>query len=258
MRKSLKLLKATVILGFLYSTTALAEFTVMTDEWPAADTRGEKVVHSPSELKQTIAEPVRKNCDRGPYGRLQVNWGEQSVFDITNASTGALQAGRVAKNDTSDTDFGFQIALGYRWPHWRVDIEYLFRRKLGYNVSPALNGVGAIALSSSAKSQAWLLNSYYDFDQVYIFWPYITAGLGMGINETDTVIAGSSVVEERNDFAWNIGVGTRMPLMRNLYADISARYIRLGKQKFKDTGNGLTLKGRHRFVGIGFGVNYLF
>ena len=77
-----------------------------------------------------------------------------------------------------DSGTGFGITLGRSFDQLRGELEYTVR--MNDIKSHALNGGSTLAGSKGeAKSDAFMLNGYYDFTNSSAFVPYIGAGLGM-------------------------------------------------------------------------------
>ena len=77
-----------------------------------------------------------------------------------------------------DSGIGFGITLGRTFDQFRGELEYSSRKN--DIKSHSLNGGSTLAGSKGeAKSDAFMLNGYYDINTNSAFVPYIGAGIGM-------------------------------------------------------------------------------
>ena len=77
-----------------------------------------------------------------------------------------------------DSGMGFGITLGRTFDQFRGELEYSSRKN--DIKSHSLNGGSTLAGSKGeAKSDAFMLNGYYDINTNSAFVPYIGAGIGM-------------------------------------------------------------------------------
>lgn len=77
-----------------------------------------------------------------------------------------------------DSGTGFGITLGRSFDQFRGELEYTSRKN--DIKSHALNGGSTLAGSKGeAKSDAFMLNGYYDINTNSAFVPYVGAGIGM-------------------------------------------------------------------------------
>ena len=77
-----------------------------------------------------------------------------------------------------DSGMGFGVTLGRSYDQFRAEVEYSSRKN--DIKSHALNGGATLDGSKGeAKSDAFMLNGYYDFATSGAFIPYLGAGIGM-------------------------------------------------------------------------------
>lgn len=111
--------------------------------------------------------------------------------------------------------------------------------------------------SQSIYSTAMMMNGYVDFKRHERFIPYITAGIGVVYNKSDTysvrVLDGSGNITSRTDIkgngkfalAWSIGAGITYKICDNKTIDFAYRYFDLHKvQNSKEA----LINGRNRLI----------
>jgi len=97
-------------------------------------------------------------------------WTDLKDFDF-NVAPGTVES-------QFDSGVGFGITLGRSFDQFRGELEYSSRKN--DIKSHSLNGGATLPGSKGeAKSDAFMLNGYYDIDTNSAFVPYLGAGIGM-------------------------------------------------------------------------------
>ncbi|OYQ81160.1 hypothetical protein B9T19_00325 [Ignatzschineria sp. F8392] len=152
---------------------------------------------------------------------------------------------------------GFRLAYGAIFPagdnNVRAEIEY------GYN--------GKVKLSehfedgdyadSKTKSQAVMLNGYFDFNTGTAFTPYVGAGLGYARLKNTLSDDEGSISKSKGNFAWQVGAGVSYAVNSNVDIDLAYRFMDYGKVKH-NFGDGANLKVKQRGNEFSLGVRYNF
>lgn len=162
-------------------------------------------------------------------------------------------------NETGDDDYirkrprsgiSYNIGLGHIiTDQYRYDLNFNYRY-LYYKATEVDMGI-LDSIRQGVKMYSVLLNGYYDFFQNKVFNPYLTMGIGASINNSRDAIPSMNGIEverppgkKTTNFAWNIGIGTRLVLNKKVNFDIAYKYIDLGKITTKDPDDGLDTRGR--------------
>lgn len=180
-------------------------------------------------------------------GEVGYAWAQDADFKNDTSGVNAPQIGSSPSMKKVEDSANYGIALGYRFsPSLRSDISYGVRDGFRLKDSDKTPATPTNTYTSDIKSSVWMLNVYYDFDQVYGFRPYVGAGLGWSRNEMGTLSfsfpsvpgAGSAPGGTKTDTAWQISFGGSWALNKNASLDIGYRYIDLGKVATK-AGNSV-------------------
>lgn len=223
-------------------------------------------LNAEEQAKLASVLPFRE--DNRYYGRAMVNFSTLTYDQIKNQTSGIDRAGAVNIKRVSRNQVGITLAVGYAWSrNFRGDIEYFAVKNLNYNANPSLIGVGVPVrqLTSQIKNNTLLANVFYDFEGVYRFRPYLTAGLGASVNSVQASITpppNSSGTVSRNarmmGFAWALGGGLRIGMFTRWFLDVNYRYIRLANGLAVSPVAGYKLTGSYNMNAVGVGINYLF
>lgn len=113
-------------------------------------------------------------------------------------------------------------ALGYRYGHFRAELEYVWRRK---------NKETIIGISEARfKSNSYMFVVYWDFFPYSWFTPFVNAGVGYTHSKLNfynrTVNAGYSAKDDT--FTWSLGAGLSAKLTSHWNFDIGYRYYDMG------------------------------
>lgn len=135
------------------------------------------------------------------------------------------------------SSFGGGLALGYDFYETldipvRLELEYLMRSDARFDVEGETMKVQA--------PKTLFANAYLDWQNDTNLTPYLTAG------------AGTSFVEDRTNFAWNVGTGVRFEVTENIDLDFAVKYIDYGKYNPGDYSTRLSS------VDCSLGVAYTF
>ncbi len=152
-------------------------------------------------------------------------------------------------NDRPDTRSAtFNIHAGYKInKYFRADLNTQYRRFRYDPTSTSSMGGGTISYNQKVNNYSLFVNGYADLPNKTRFTPYVTVGVGYSHNEGKDLTVRSSAVpvasftssgNSNGDFAWNIGIGSRIKIDDLLDLDLSYRYLDLGKVKVNATKNG--------------------
>lgn len=151
---------------------------------------------------------------------------------------GAFRAGYVkhdAKKLQGDLDerrFMMSGAIGYRWEHFRTELEYVWRKNNKDRQQP-LPGVDEEAIF---KTYSYMWNVYYDV-LPYNWWtPYVGAGIGFSKIRYRNVDKGFGITNEEwatTKFSWSLGGGLSLKVTNRLNLDVGYRYYDLGSPRRK-------------------------
>lgn len=191
------------------------------------------------------------------YIMLGVNAGSTGVVNVSNKSIydTQIENGVLNTTETHDASNNVEIAFGYAWKDFALDVEWLAVESLNYTgqitqISPLAN----IAYNTTLKGDALLMNLYWIFKDLYNFKFYGTMAAGVTSNKTtSTMGGGSATVVKKISPSLGLGFGARFNLVSSLYADMAARYIVLGRVKYSasnGTGNSMILKGYRTWAGV--------
>lgn len=133
-------------------------------------------------------------------------------------------------------------ALGYRYEHFRGELEYVWRKKNSKQITEFANG--------KFKSESFMFVVYYDFFPYSWFTPFVNAGLGYSRNKLsiqNSAVDTSYKVKE-NAFTWSLGAGISAKVTNRLNVDLGYRYYDMGSL---DTFNGKTsLDDQEIYLGL--------
>ncbi len=160
--------------------------------------------------------PARAECD-GFYLAGRIGYAEYEVEDDRGSVSNSLSNYVVDKKR-----FIASGAVGYRYEHFRAELEYIWRDK----------NDGNLAAFSDAKfeSQSYMFVVYYDFFPYSWFTPFVNAGIGwtdskLTINNSTTRT--SNKIDNTN-FTWSLGAGISAKVTNRLNIDVGYRYFDMG------------------------------
>lgn len=142
----------------------------------------------------------------------------------------------------------YRAAIGTAIGEVRAEFEFLGLADRKLNWSASYNGA-TNSYYAKLRSQAYLLNGYYDFKgMMEMVTPYIGAGVGVAYNSLrlanlDVSMAnanlhlGTITKKSTTDFAWQVGLGAKFDVAENFFFDINYRFLGLGKAKANSVVN---------------------
>jgi len=185
----------------------------------------------------------------GPYVAAKAGASFMNFSDGKWQSTMAGDQTDQYNRSKSNTVFAFGAALGYELNlPLRVELEYMYRTNFEHDKKPTTNGL--FDSETDLTTHTVLANLFYDFRNASPFTPFIMGGVGLAVHRTDNHVTGLSYVSDyegsevtRTQFAWNVGTGLAYELTDNLTLDMLARYVDMGKAKWKNTNRTSNDKG---------------
>ena len=137
-------------------------------------------------------------------------------------------------------------ALGYRYEHWRAELEYIWRKKNEKNVTEFSQ--------VNFESKSYMFVVYYDFFPYTWFTPFVSAGVGYTKNNlTSSLNLPTWSWKEKmkdNSFTWSLGAGISAKITNRLNMDIGYRYYDMGEGKL-NVYNGKTDTDAHEvYMGL--------
>lgn len=165
----------------------------------------------------------------GMYVTPKIGIGYVEMDDIHSSGT--------SYSHDHDQAFVTSLAVGYDFDKKfelpvRAEVEYLYRGRI-----KTVTEKGRI----DNEVHALMANASYDFKEVPVVTPYITAGLGTALVGDDSV-----------NFAYNFGGGVYYNVTENAAIDFSVRYIDYGRvlkegYKMDQSGANIMLGLRYTF-----------
>lgn len=169
-------------------------------------------------LVAAFALPAHAECD-GWYGALRAGIVKHDVSDNGIAD--------INGENIDDNRLMISGALGYRYEHFRGELEYVWRKQTEDETEFD---------TLKFKSYSYMANVYYDF-MPYNWWtPYIGGGLGytkLKYNNLDTTSSFSSKYKEGN-FTWALGAGASLKVTNRFNVDLGYRYYDMGSLEHAD------------------------
>lgn len=170
-------------------------------------------------LVAAFAMPAHAECD-GWYGALRAGIVQHDVSDSAIAD--------INGDSIDDNRLMISGALGYRYEHFRGELEYVWRK---YSKDETEFD------TLKFKSYSYMANVYYDF-MPYNWWtPYVGAGLGytnLKYNNFDTSSHFSNGRYKEDNFTWALGAGASLKVTNRFNVDLGYRYYDMGSIKHAD------------------------
>lgn len=167
-----------------------------------------------------FALPAQAECDgwylalRGGVVQHDVPGGSNSLYGNTI--------------DVEDDLLMISGAIGYRYQHWRGELEYVWR---DYAEGDDID------LKQQFKTYSYMLNVYYDF-LPYNWWtPYVNAGVGLTqlkYNSYDMWGTASNSSYKPLNFTWSLGAGLSLKVTNRFNVDAGYRYYDMGSIRHSD------------------------
>lgn len=113
-------------------------------------------------------------------------------------------------------------AVGYRYKHFRGELEYVWRKNNSGNISD----ISKVTF----KSQSYMFVVYYDFFPYSWFTPFVNAGVGYSRHKLAIKIPSVGASNEMKDtnFTWSLGAGISAKVTNRLNVDVGYRYYDMG------------------------------
>jgi len=208
-----------------------------------------------AQLRERSALIPEKVSDRF-YLRFGLNASSEGIVGVKNLSTStATSAGTVETKQFNVSSNNIELALGYTWTDFAIDLEWLALKSINYDST--LTGITPnVSFTTITKGDALLGNFYWNFKNLYNFNFYAVALIGTTGNKTTTTITNgtANIVNKKYAISFGGGIGAKFNIISSVYADMSARYINLGKTKFEASNaantSSILLKGTRRWIGM--------
>ena len=162
--------------------------------------------------------------------------------------TGGASIMRAKINDKKmehDTSFVSTLALGGRFGSVRLAAEFMMNTKVDYRGNNEKISYEANAIS---------FQTYYDVPVRSMIRPFFN--LGIGYYGSD-IKGEPDISVSNNKMVWNVGAGFTLAVSRATSLDLGYRYVRFGKEKYKD-GNGNKIPFEAEAHQIYGGYRYVF
>lgn len=220
--------------------------------------------------KQLTMEQINERADLIPpslnnrfYIMLGGNAAAEGIVSAKNEATAnnlaTGEVGSLSSDQNKVASNNFEIAVGYTWKDFALDLEWLAVKSIDYNAS-IIEISSPFSFTSTTKGDALLFNGYWFFNDMYNAKLYGVATLGYSSNQTTNQI-GTGPVSIINRYypAFGLGVGARFNVVSSLYADIVGRYILLGTAKiYANSGNNyINIKAKRTWLGASFRLLWL-
>ena len=175
-------------------------------------------------LVAAFAMPAHAECD-GWYGALRAGVVQHDVSDSGDIAD-------ISGDNLDDNRLMISGALGYRYEHFRGELEYVWRKHTDEEVTNE-----GLTDTMKFKSYSYMFNVYYDL-LPYNWWsPYVGAGLGytrLKYNNVDTLWDYSNAKYKEGNFTWALGAGVSVKVTNRFNVDLGYRYYDMGKMKHAD------------------------
>lgn len=142
----------------------------------------------------------------------------------------------------------------------RTELEYLYHFE---GKAKRINdGTGQLSQLNIA-SHTLLVNTYIDYDIIKFVALYLGVGIGTSILEADVTKEKSTGQYKSSkviaNFAWQIGIGSRIELTEYIFLDVNFRYLNLGAIKAfgNETGARVSVAGNNA-IELLFSASYVF
>lgn len=154
----------------------------------------------------TLPDAQAEGVEYGVYITPKLNWSFYTGDYIDGPGVNRTQSGT--------NSLGGGVALGF--DSWykldipvRAELEFIMRGDANFNANET-------NVKAKAPKTAFA-NFYLDYHNSTDFIPYATGGVGMAF------------IDDKSNFAWNAGLGTRYSITENVALDFSIRYIDFGR-----------------------------
>jgi outer membrane autotransporter protein len=184
-----------------------------------------------------ISLPVLANANDGFYASVK------SGISHTEFKDSSYKVADEVSNNRSKNEVvypGIYAAVGYDFSAIspvtaRAELEYSYKHDEDFN--PTLRNKNLNRINNELRTQALMLNGFYDFKNQSAFTPYISAGVGVTHLRNKQTLEGHtrSSTDDDNQFTWSAGVGATYAISKDVALDLSYRYVDAGEFNFKNS-----------------------
>ncbi len=251
-------------------STAKAHYPTITPPNYQGSARTDSYDCAVSGSKQLTLEQINERAGLMPqkltgrfYYRLGFNAAAQGITSANNLevnNTSTLQTGYLLNSGNKEASNNFEMAFGYLWDEFAVDLEWLTSQSVSYS-TPVYGVTPTFNFYSNVKGDALLLNLYWIFNNMYNVSLYGDFIIGYSDNTSTSYIAGGeSSTTKRNHWAFGAALGGRFNIISRLFADVKGRYIYLGTTTMTATSgvNNAYIKANRTWLGASVCLMWLF
>jgi len=156
----------------------------------------------------------------------------------------------------------YGVGVGYKFNDFlRSDVNLQYRN-MHYKHRDNREG----SVKQDTKGYAIFWNGYLDAKNSTIITPFLTGGIGYSrLNPANAVQDNTFDIDSypsrsTNNFAWNLGAGSKISVTNNVDLDLTYRYVSLGKLAFGNPANfgvaGKRFSLRNHEVTLGVAYNF--
>jgi opacity protein-like surface antigen len=158
--------------------------------------------------------PAQAECD-GPYVALRGGI-------VKHGIDGQVTSGTDDSDLIEDERLMISGALGYRYEHWRGELEYVWRKHSSDTDDESF-------ATRKFKSYSYMANMYYDIFPYHWWTPYVGAGIGLTKLQTSEVTQWGIVRSTDGNykpmnFTWSVGAGLSLKVTNRFNVDLGYRY----------------------------------
>lgn len=197
------------------------------------------------------------------YIMIGGNAAAEGIISVKNVAlvndTVTLDVGTLSDTQFKVASNNFEMAIGYAWKEFALDLEWLAVKSISFN-SSMINMTPGFSFSSTIKGDSMLGNLYWIFNDMYNAKLYGIMSLGVSHTQSFSTIGnGDTNAMNRYYPAGGLGLGARFNIISSLYADVAARALYLGKVRMSAV-NGtsvLDLNATRTWLGVSFRLMWL-
>jgi hypothetical protein len=203
------------------------------------------------------ADLIPPNLDNRYYVRLGFNAAAEGVIMAKTAvpdsqsSNPPATTGTVTTTNYKIADNNFEMAFGYTWAEFAVDLEWLSLKSIAY--STTITGLSEpVTFNSTIKGNSLLLNIYWFFSDLYNVKVYGLICGGYSNNTSTSTLNGGSITKMTRYYPnAGLGIGARFNIFSRLYADFAGRAIWLGPLKMSANNGSINtlIKAQRSWLG---------
>lgn len=206
---------------------------------------------------------IPQSHDNRFYVRFGLNSGTEKISGVKNNGTDISSAlvGIPTNVSEKTSSNEIEMAIGYSWKDFAVDLEWMSLRKIRYSGAFVATS-STPTITSEISGDAYLLNAHYNIKDFYNFKIYLTGIFGTTKTEAETRVNSSSpTISSRWGLSFGGGIGAKFNLVSQLYADMTVRGLLLNtkvKMEDADTTSYIILKGTRSWIGASARFIWLF